>query len=65
MLNMIAVSTGDAWLLTGFAELTLRATWVMLNGMFTLIDRAWAKRRATELSHQRQEARVRGDGSDF
>jgi hypothetical protein len=65
VLNMIAVGTGESWILIGFAILTLRAVWVMLSLTFDLIESAHERLRAAQPSQGRREARVRGDGSNF
>ena len=64
-MNMIAIGTAGSWILIGVVVLTLWAFWAMLNWTFDLIDRAHERQRASQLSQERQEARVRGDGSDF
>ena len=64
-MNMIAIGTAGSWILIGVVVLTLWVFWAMLNWTFDLIDRAHERQRTSQLSQERQEARVRGDGSDF
>ena len=64
-MNMIAIGTAESWILIGVVILTLWVFWSMLSWTFDLIDRAHERRRASQPSHQRRKAHVRGDGSDF
>ena len=63
-MNMIAIGFLDSWLLIGVVGLTLWAFWSMLQWTFDLIDRAHERLRADQLSQEREEAQVRGDGSN-
>jgi hypothetical protein len=64
-MNMIDIGVLESWLLIVLTFLVLAALWSARYLTFNLIDRAHEHLRATELSLERQEARVRGDGSSI